>query len=149
MKAIGWILIPCLGITVFYGCSEPSAPPQTNTGTKASTTPQVPVSQPPATFSNTVAAVIEPKTNVNKEPKCTETPILPQSATYSNTVALANKLISGAGQKWGDPLEVRWQSEPFNRYVVIYLTSELEKALLGDRAVLVTTNGQASFAPRE
>lgn len=73
----------------------------------------------------------------------------PIATQFSNVVARANELVTKAGLKWGDPVDVRWESDPLNRYEVIYPTSKSEVELLGNREVLVTTNGLASFAPRD
>ena len=75
--------------------------------------------------------------------------ISPQSAAYSNVVTAADRLVLGAGLKWGEPSEVRWQPDPLNRYVVIYGTPQSELGYAGYRAVHVATNGEAWFVPRE
>ena len=97
-----------------------------------------------ATSSNAVAA---PRVQQTNTPGTiySEIPLSPQSATFSNVVARARALAV----KWGEPREVRWQPAPLNRYVVEYETTETEGQLLGLRAVLVATNGEAWFAPRE
>jgi hypothetical protein len=121
MRTIISITSICLSIASLAGCSQPHTLPQAS----ASKT-QVSSTQPP----------FEPL-------------ISPVSPAYSNVVAVADRLVSGAGLKWGEPTEIRWQPDPLNPYVVIYATPQSELGYAGYRGVHVATNGDVWFVPRE
>lgn len=155
MRIIAWIIVLCSGCVVLLGHSEPTAAPQPNASNKAEPNPKSPISPSPATLSNVVTVKSAQQTNSTKKVDYKETSISRQSATFSNVVASAKEFTGkwhdskGRALTWGNPIEVRWQPEPLNRYIVLYPTSESEKAWVGQRAVIVATNGLACFAPRE
>jgi hypothetical protein len=97
--------------------------------------------------SSTIRSNINANSDTTVATPPSEVAISPQSAVYSNTVILASGLASQA--KFGNPAQVEWQPEPFNRYIVIYPTPERELGYAGDRAIFVTTNGEVSYVPRE
>jgi hypothetical protein len=145
----------CSWSFVFLGHSEPTTPAQVNASNITETNGKAPIAPTSETLSNVVAVKSVQQANGGKKVEWKETPIPRHSATFSNVVASAKEFTAkwhgptGRTLDWGDPIEVRWQPEPLNRYIVVYPTSETEKALIGERAVLVATNGHACLAPRD
>ncbi len=75
-------------------------------------------------------------------------PISAEFPNYPKIVATANRLVSEAGLKWGEPVDVRWQPAPLNRYLIIYPTPQSELGYAGYRIVQVETNWHAWFPLR-
>jgi hypothetical protein len=99
------------------------------------------------------AALGQPRTNTTLS-SCLHGPrytnnavVLTPQCPASNVVSAANQLLSRAGLKWGNPIEVRWLGKS-NRYLVVYPTPRTESGQLGQRAVYVETNGVVWLAPR-
>jgi hypothetical protein len=56
-------------------------------------------------------------------------------------------MLKERGLAWGKPVKVLWQ-EDLGRYLVLYMTPEKEIMEVGERGVLVMTNGNVIVMPQ-
>lgn len=68
-------------------------------------------------------------------------------SSATNAVATANHMLKERGLAWGKPVKVLWQ-EDLGRYLVLYMTPEKEIMEVGERGVLVMTNGNVIVMPQ-
>jgi hypothetical protein len=70
------------------------------------------------------------------------------SATTTSVTAAANAFIKKQKLDWGEPVDVKWQGKPLNRWLVVYPTPDSEIGWAGIRGVHIEPNGDAWLVPR-